>query len=948
MVAGPASPARGDSVDRERWENIKVLFQEALERPPEERAGFLDEACVGDAWLRSEVESLLLSHEQAGSFIDHPATGAEEALLEDPGLRPGERIGPYRLLQLLGTGGMGSVYLAVRDDDQYRKKVALKVVKRGMDSAEILRRFRGERQILATLDHPNIARLLDGGITAGGLPYFVMEHVEGEPIHRYCESHRLEIPERLELFRAVCAAVQYAHQHLVVHRDLKPGNILVTSQGVPKLLDFGIAKVLQPDLFPQTVLPTGTGVRLMTPEYASPEQVRGEPITTTSDVYSLGVLLYELLTGRPPYRLPNRVQREIERVICEVEPERPSTAVTQVPDEGSTRMDVPPQTRAQRIGLRKLSRRLEGDLDNIVLMALRKEPQRRYASVEQLAADLQRHLQGLPVVARKDTFIYRAGKFLARHRAALATAALVLLLILGASVTTAWQARIARRQRDLAVKAATSMIYELAEALGRMPGPTQSRLGLLIRAEEIFHEVSDSGQATDRMERLTADSHRVLAQTYRILGDLPRAVQHSEEAERRARSLVERSNVSLDDRAALSSIRTEAGDVLASLGRDREAEAAYAESLALAEANARAPGATPLMRRHLALVLQRKADRSFGSGDLEGAAKLYERSHSILRDLLTVEGEAPDLLSLYATGLERLADLLYARGRVGESCTRYREALAVRRRAQEKSPGDASRVGPLSLALQNAAWCAGEQGDAQLAAGLYEESIAAQRHLLASDPGNQILRSNLIGGLASLGGLFIETKEADRALPPLREATDLARRLQVENPSDPAAGGRAASVAEIFSQALQQAGQLSEAAESLDFSIATLHDLIGRHPDRIDLRRSLGYSLVSRGRLLARLGRRGESLAASRNGLAVREQVAAATGSPEDRQLVADSWYRLALGLRQAGRPDEGRQALQTARKILLDLRATGNLSDDAEGARLLPEIEKELSGLGR
>jgi eukaryotic-like serine/threonine-protein kinase len=301
----------------ERYQQVKELFQSALEREGSQRKRFLDEACAGDPSLREEVESLLTSHEQAPSFIESSALEIVSKVLPDQRDEQmvGQRIGPYKVIREIAHGGMGAVYSAFRADDEYQKQVAIKLIKRGMDTDSIIRRFRNERQILANLDHPNIARLIDGGTTEDGLPYFIMDHVEGLPIDAYCDAHKLSIAERLKLFRTVCSAVEYAHQHHVIHRDLKPSNIFVTAEGVPKLLDFGIAKVLNPEPPFQTV--ESVGLRPMTPDYASPEQVRGETITPASDVYSLGVLLYELLTGHRPYRIKSRTPQEIERVICE-------------------------------------------------------------------------------------------------------------------------------------------------------------------------------------------------------------------------------------------------------------------------------------------------------------------------------------------------------------------------------------------------------------------------------------------------------------------------------------------------------------------------------------------------------------------------------------------------------------------------------------------------------
>jgi serine/threonine protein kinase/Tol biopolymer transport system component/Tfp pilus assembly protein PilF len=391
----------------ERWKKVEEVFESALERSPEERRGYLAEACDGDESLRGQVETLLQSYEQAGSFIEEPvlAPDPNRTLIDEQSpAMIGRRVGSYKLVREIGRGGMGSVYLAVRADDEFQKRVAIKLIKRGMDTDFIIRRFRNERQILASLDHPYIARLLDGGTTEDGLPYFVMEYVEGQPIHFYCDTQKLSIHERLKLICKVCSAVHYAHQNLIIHRDLKPSNILVTGDGTPKLLDFGIAKILNPEISSQTLDPTTAALRLMTPEYASPEQVRGEGATVASDVYTLGVMLYEILTDHRPYRLRSHMPQDLVHVICEVEPERPSTAINGIeviPIEGREPLEITPESvsRARNSTLEQLRRQLSGSLDNIVLKAMSKAPQRRYQTVEELAEDINRYLEGQAVLA---------------------------------------------------------------------------------------------------------------------------------------------------------------------------------------------------------------------------------------------------------------------------------------------------------------------------------------------------------------------------------------------------------------------------------------------------------------------------------------------------------------------------------------------------------------------
>ncbi|HXC70142.1 MAG TPA: protein kinase, partial [Pyrinomonadaceae bacterium] len=393
----------------ERWQQVEEIFQAALDLTPEDRPRYVSEVCANDTALQRDVESLLSQYDSAGELLEEPVYGntemsALESFVEEKDPMIGRRLGSYRIEREIGRGGMGAVYEASRADNEFNKRAAIKLVKRGMDTDFILRRFRKERQILAALDHPHIAGLLDGGTTEDGLPYFVMEFIEGQPLYNYCDNNQLNISERLKLFRSICDAVHYAHQKQVVHRDIKPSNVLVTSAGTPKLLDFGIAKLLNPQLAGDiTHDPTATAMRLMTPEYASPEQVQGAPTTPTTDVYSLGVLLYELLTGHRPYRLVNRAPHEIARVICEEAPAPPSVIITRAEDllpslysgDEATTLRQLYTTRGTTLEL--LRRALSGDLDNIVMQALRKEPEWRYQTAADLRDDITRYLEGRPI-----------------------------------------------------------------------------------------------------------------------------------------------------------------------------------------------------------------------------------------------------------------------------------------------------------------------------------------------------------------------------------------------------------------------------------------------------------------------------------------------------------------------------------------------------------------------
>jgi serine/threonine-protein kinase len=433
-----------------RWQQASRLFTAALEVPADRREQFLAERCGEDAELRDQVHRLLVAHDALGAAGSGSGAflGRLDAARAVTLLAAGTGVGPFRIVRELGRGGMGLVYLAERADGQFELQVALKLIKRGLDTDEIQRRFLAERQILARLSHPHIARLLDGGVTDAGQPWFAMEYVAGQPITTHGDGHRLSVEERLSLFRAVCDAVRYAHANLVVHRDLKPSNVLVTAAGAVKLLDFGIAKVLRESteepLAAGDETLTRVGGRVMTPEYAAPEQVRGEPVTTATDVYALGALLYEILTGRRAHRFAQNTPAEVERVVCEMEPEPPSAAVARrVGGDGAT-----PESVAAARGTTpdRLRRRLADDLDTIVLTALRKDPGRRYPTVDALIADLDRHASGLPVQARPDSAAYRIGKFLRRHRLGVAATTAVLLSLVGGLAGTIWQARVAGRE----------------------------------------------------------------------------------------------------------------------------------------------------------------------------------------------------------------------------------------------------------------------------------------------------------------------------------------------------------------------------------------------------------------------------------------------------------------------------------------------------------------------
>jgi len=534
--------------DADRWARIQAVFLDVLDRPEHERRAFLGEVCADDRELLTEVESLVRSHERDGPI----------AILDDlgmPGALPAG-IGPYRILHPLGQGGMGSVYLAEREGTGFTQRVALKLIRAGFADPHLAERLETERRILARLEHPGIARLIDGGTTSDGQPYYAMEYVEGATLLDYCESRRLDTAARIRLFTEVCDAVHYAHQQLVVHRDLKPGNILVTADGRPKLLDFGIAKPLDPSEAGDGATRTAAWI---TPAYASPEQVRGRAVSILTDVYALGILLYELLAGYRPYDVDSLSPAEVERVVCDVPAD-------------------PPSARAPT----HLRSALRGDLDRIVLKALSKEPERRYASARELTNDLQRYLDGHPVRARPDSFAYRASKFVRRHRVGVATAAIIAVTTLAGLVGTAWQARramrqaaIASAQRDRAESEAekAALVTDLMVDLFRLSDPAET-LGDTVTARQLLDE------GTRRIERELADRPDLqaamlaeVASVYANIGLLDRA----ERLARRALTL----NQEVTGPASIETSRSldQVGRLAAARGRREEAVSYFRRSI---------------------------------------------------------------------------------------------------------------------------------------------------------------------------------------------------------------------------------------------------------------------------------------------------------------------------------------------------------------------------------
>jgi len=742
----------------ERWQQIREVFDRAAVLDAEGRAVFLDKACAADAELRREVESLLVSDDRAGTgFLNTPAIDLTQRS-DKPAAsnRVGRRIGAYNILQEIGRGGMGEVYRAGRADGQYEKEVAIKLVRGGYDTAAVLERFRHERQILASLDHPNIARLLDGGTTDEGLPYLVMELIEGTPIDQYCDAHNLDVTERLRLFLQVCSAVHYAHQRLVIHRDIKPGNILVTREGVPKLLDFGIAKILDPAANSATTIASP-----MTPEYASPEQIRGEPITTATDVYSLGVVLYQLLTGRSPYPKNTHVPHELARVICEWEPERPSTVVMR-PEvrEGEAHAATQaraPTTEAMR-SLRegspaRLRRRLRGDLDTIVLQAMRKEPQRRYASVEQFADDIRRHLEGRPVSARRDSWRYRAGKFAIRHKLGVTATALVLTAVLGGVAATVREARIAavnerraeQRFNDVR-KLANSLMFEIHDAIRDLPGSTAARRLLVTRALEYLDNLSAQSKGDASLQKELAAAYErvgdVLGYPYAAnLGDKGGALQSYRKALEIRESLAGTSPGDTDLQRDLVGNYIRVAQVLESSGNFSDALDALRKALPMAQRIA-AGSNDPVLADHFAGAYYFTASLQVQTGDVAAAVENYRRSAAIRAAALQANPDSFPLHTHLAADYAGTAKCLELKHDLPGAIQMQLKAIAILDEVVKSNPGNATLSEYLGEGINRLAAYRNENGDSSAALEAYRRAHQIFADLMGADPKNSLAKSN--------------------------------------------------------------------------------------------------------------------------------------------------------------------------------------------------------------
>ncbi|MEP6944310.1 MAG: serine/threonine-protein kinase [Acidobacteriota bacterium] len=738
----------------EQWQKVKVVLNEAVEISPSRRADLYERACPGDDDIRREVESLL-EFDNGDSPLDAaPFSFGDDDQVEQTALFIGRQIGEYRIIDVIAAGGMGTVYLAERGDDTYVRRVALKVIKRGMESDAVRRRFINERRILASLEHPLIAQLIDGGTTDDHVPYFVMEYVEGVPITDFVRDNALSVPERLRLFIDVAAAVAYAHQNLVIHRDLKPSNILVTSSGKPKLLDFGIAKLLQSG---NGGLITATQQFVLTPDYASPEQVRREQLSTATDIYSLGLILYEMLAGTRPYRTDASNFGEVLRVVCESMPQPPSRVV------GAD------------------ASRLKGDLDNIVLKAIRKEPERRYSSVEQFSRDITRHLNNLPVIAASDTWRYRAGKFIARNRLSVVAAALILISLLGGLATTLYQRDIARRERAKAEQRyddvrhlANSFMFEVNDKIDE--SPLRARELLISRAIEYLDKLA---QESDGDVALLSE----LATAYEKIGDVQSRIFDP------------------------------------GLGKTSAALISHRKALQIREQLYAAAGSDATRGNDVVRSRMLVGDIETMTGHMGEARSQYEQAAELGEELLKAAPADRDIRANISRANARLGQNILRSGSLADALVHYERALTINRELLAETPDDRLRQHAVSVNYNYIGFVKMEMLDNTEATQYFSDALAIDEAIAASDPRNSQYRRYTVDSHLWLGLSEVDGGAVAEGLRHLNIALDEEKALFA---SDPANLGERNGVADCYlelGKAHLKAGQTAAAIESFELAM---------------------------------------------------------------------------------------------------------------------------------
>lgn len=845
----------------EEWRRIRPILESALELPSANRAAFLDTACE-DSEQRKEVQSLIFFHEQAHAdslnSLAIPGFVMEEVRFTLPA---GKRIGAYEILEEIAQGGMGAVYRAVRADGHYKQQVALKIVRADIGAGMTATRFRKERQILASLDHVNIAKILDGGTTVDGLPYLVMEFIDGLPITEYCDREKITVDERLQLFRTVCSAVHYAHQHLVIHRDIKPGNILVTPGGVPKLLDFGIAKILDPDSLRGNVTLTSGGLLIMTPEYASPEQLQGKTITTATDVYSLGLVLYELLAGRRPYRFRNCMPYEVARAVLETDPEKPSTAIRRmetIEETAETRAAQTPEVVSSLRGtsIERLERSLSGDLDNIVLKAIRKEPNLRYSSADQFSEDVRRRMENLPVLARKSTVPYRCQKYVLRHKVGIASAALAFLSLFTGLALVMREARIARANQARAEqrfndvrKLANSLIFDIHDSVQNLPGATATRELILDQALQYLDSLSKESSGDTSLQRELASAYTRVA--------------------------------------TLQGIASESN-----LGQGDAALVGFGKALAIREIIAKSSPGNTKDQIELAAA-HRLMARMLATAGKSGATEQNEQALAITSNLLKMDANNSDVLRERSIEFELVGDMQDDPGMAVEA---YRKSIAITKELANINPQEIRLQSGLATVSTKMASDLAQLGSRDEALDINESALKTFESL-AKNSSDAHSRRELAFTLAFHAQILLGNDDSRGSLEANRRALQIAEALAKADPPNVALELDVAAYSSGEGIALVQAGDYRAAEMKLGRAIQIYQkELLQNHADT-EIPWLLGHNQIWMGEALLKQGKEALAVQSYRKSIASLETLKGSASNASIQGDLAAAHLQLARAL---------------------------------------------------
>ncbi len=864
-------------MDPQRWQKLEALFNEALEIPAPQRKAWLGRACAEDLDLLTEVESLLDSDsDDPGELIVAQVHDAVVGLRSTQNSSvEGRRIGPYSLVRELGRGGMGAVYLASRADEQYESQVAIKLVKPGLDTEFVLKRFRRERQILARLQHPNIARLLDGGTTPENVPYLVMEYIDGAWITRHAEALNLSIEDRLRLFLPVLSAVQYAHRNLIVHRDIKPGNILVDHAGAPKLLDFGISKLLLAETRESSET---QGVGMMTPDYASPEQILGETVRIASDIYSLGAVLYELLSGAKPHQIDQITPLALQRAICSEE-------------------TLPPSAAASRTNL-ALSKRLAGDLDIIILRAMQKDPERRYESVEAFAEDIRRHLDHRPILARPDSLFYRTGKFVRRNRVAVAFAALAVGAMITGTIVSVRQARLAQQRFDQVRQLATTIVFDVERSIRELPGSLSARQLLAKNGVEYLDNLALSSANDWELKRQLANAYLRMGEVQggSVNGNLGNPTG--------ALTSLQRAQALLDDVIRYDPNHRDAQlERLTVLYRTctiqrqsgaRTASLATAE-LGLRDANAllsRLPNDLDVVEFSVVFHLDRARLRQLAA-NLPGAAEDVARAQSLLQQMLAARPESREVHSNLAAAYARMGTIQAELGAREKALANYRAGVVELEAQVARFPDREHAKRELVLAYSHVGDVLGHpafdnNGDTAGAIDVYRRMVQLAESVFQVDNSNVRARSDLGIALLRLGSL----QSAPDKRATLQRSVELLSLVVAKNPKDRASTSHKAWAESELAAHFRAKGERVNARKGFEASIASIEKVLLLDPKDSPSQVQLIRSCLGLAQELLQIGDRATALTTLEKALMLTRKVesSAAPNSISQHQVIARGW----------------------------------------------------------